>query len=99
MGVTTLSRLKWKEKPGPFEEAHIHPCLKVKIGFLRIDERDRVLTDNGNDGGVGGYGTGKERRTIYVSDQNWESLRTIRIDHAKITRSEIALWCAWEHFC
>lgn len=45
--------------------SYIHLFLKVKFGLLDFQDRERLVTDDVNDGGIDGYYIDKESKTIY----------------------------------
>jgi hypothetical protein len=45
--------------------AYIHLFLKVKFGLLDFEERERLVTDGPQDGGIDGYYISTEERLIY----------------------------------
>lgn len=45
--------------------AFIHLFLKVSFGLLSFEERERLVTDGGFDGGIDGYYIHKENKTVY----------------------------------
>ena len=45
--------------------AYIHLFLKVKFGLLDFLEREKYITDDGNDGGIDAYYIDTETKTIY----------------------------------
>ena len=60
--------------------AYIHLFLKVKFGLLDFEERERLVTDGPQDGGIDGYYISTEERLIYfiqskfrISANNFEN--------------------------
>ena len=61
--------------------AYIHLFLKVKFGLLDFLEREKYITDDGNDGGIDAYYIDTETKTIYyiqskfrITKENFEKI-------------------------
>ena len=88
-----LNYKKYREFNGDLEKqnqarskALIHLFLKVNFGLLSFEERERLITDGGYDGGIDAYFINKETRTIYLiqskfrtNERNFEE-KSISID-------------------
>jgi AIPR protein len=65
--------------------AFIHLYLKVSFGMLDFAERERLITDGSNDGGIDGYFIDTERRMIFFVQSKF------RTTEANFTNKQITL--------
>ncbi|AZC49832.1 AIPR family protein [Pseudomonas chlororaphis] len=80
--------------------AYIHLYLKVLFGMLNFDDRERLITDGGYDGGIDGYYIDKDSKRVYLiqskfrtSAYNYESKQIsldeiLRMDVTRILEGE-----------
>jgi hypothetical protein len=65
--------------------AFIHLYLKVSFGMLDFTEREHLITDGSNDGGIDGYYIDTERRVAYFIQSKF------RTTEANFTNKQITL--------
>lgn len=68
--------------------AFIHLFLKVKFGLIDFGERERLITDDSDDGGIDGYYIDKENKILYFIQSKFRATEN-NFENKEITLEEI----------